>query len=155
MENDRLTKRVFNADYQDEARDSWCTNILCIFQKLGLQDIYTSKVDCDLSVFESALQEYFVNYWKDIVRNKPKLRMYNITKTSPYTELYLKYNMYSKNRSMLAQLRFGILPIAMETGRYRGLSVENRICLCCNSMNVSRIRDAFPICLSTIYELKN
>ena len=47
---------------------------------------------------------------------------------------------------MLAQLRFGILPIAMETGRYRGLPIENRICCCCNLMSVESEIHFFFVC---------
>ena len=39
----------------------------------------------------------------------------------------------SKNeRSILCQLKFGTLPLALETGRYQGLPVEKRQCKTCH-----------------------
>ena len=36
-------------------------------------------------------------------------------------------------RSYIVQLRFGILPIAIETGRYRSTPENERLCLICNT----------------------
>ncbi len=35
--------------------------------------------------------------------------------------------------SMLAEIRFGILPLHIETGRFRGTALEERTCQICNS----------------------
>ena len=32
----------------------------------------------------------------------------------------------------MCQYRFGILPLAIETGRYKNIQLENRICILCN-----------------------
>ena len=37
---------------------------------------------------------------------------------------------------MLAQLRFGVLPLAIETGRYTGKSIELRVCVVCDSIEI-------------------
>jgi hypothetical protein len=39
--------------------------------------------------------------------------------------------MNRKYRSMIAQLRSGVLPLEIETGRWRGTQLENRICQLC------------------------
>ena len=36
----------------------------------------------------------------------------------------------------MAQLRFGILPLRVETGRFTNLDLENRTCLLCNREEV-------------------
>ena len=41
-----------------------------------------------------------------------------------------------RQRSLLAQLRLGILPLKLETGRFRRLTVEQRVCELCNSNSV-------------------
>ena len=51
-------------------------------------------------------------------------------------EKYLSLHLSRRKRSMLAQLRFGILPLRLETGRYKGEKVEERICLLCNENKV-------------------
>ncbi len=41
-----------------------------------------------------------------------------------------------KERSTLAQIRFGILPLHIETGRFRGTALEERTCQICNSQSI-------------------
>ena len=41
------------------------------------------------------------------------------------------YNLPKSQRSLCAQIRCGILPLHIETGRYRGLTEEDRLCEYC------------------------
>ena len=41
--------------------------------------------------------------------------------------------LWRTERSYMAQYRFGILPIATETGRWTGINEQLRICKVCNS----------------------
>ncbi len=52
------------------------------------------------------------------------------------TENYMKYCMSRQQRSLIAQLRLGILPIHIETGRFRGTQLDNRICQLCDTQEV-------------------
>ena len=45
-------------------------------------------------------------------------------------------NIPSQQRSLLAQLRFGILPLHVETGRLANLTVDERICQQCENNDV-------------------
>ena len=56
--------------------------------------------------------------WKDAVKVKPKLRNYNLfNSVEPYVLKYIpKYK-----RSIFAQIRCGILPLAIETGRFKNV----------------------------------
>ncbi len=51
--------------------------------------------------------------------NKPKLRTYISFKEQYCTEDYVKLFIVRKERSMLAQIRFGILSLHIETRRFR------------------------------------
>ncbi len=57
--------------------------------------------------------------WKNSVITKPKLQTYVTFKENMQTESYIKYCMLRKRRSLFAQLRLGILPLHVETGRFR------------------------------------
>ena len=61
-------------------------------------------------------------------------------KTDFETESYLTLNITRQERSLLAQLRLGILPIRVETGRFRQEKLVERICCVCNS---GQIEDEF------------
>lgn len=46
--------------------------------------------------------------------------------------MYLGTNMAGKYRSAYVKFRYDVAPIKMKTGRYEGLSVENRVCFMMN-----------------------
>ena len=52
------------------------------------------------------------------------------------TEEYVKINLKRRERSVLAQFRLGILPIRIETGRFIGEKVEDRLCRMCNQNQI-------------------
>ena len=64
--------------------------------------------------------------------SKPKLRTYQLFKTDFGKECYISQNLNRKLRSMLAQLRFGILPLQIETDRFRNIALQERICRVCD-----------------------
>jgi hypothetical protein len=74
--------------------------------------------------------------WLNTVKNKPKLRFYALFKEHFYVEKYVCINLSSSERSVLAQLRLGILPLHIETGRFVNTKLEDRTCKICNSVNV-------------------
>ena len=60
---------------------------------------------------------------------KPKLRTYKLFIEIAKIEPYIACNLPRYQRSLLAQLRFGILPLSIETGRAQRKKVEERIVL--------------------------
>lgn len=62
----------------------------------------------------------------------PKLRTYRLFKSDFIRENYVDLNLKRNERSLLAQLRCGILPIRVETGRYIGETLEQRLCKLCS-----------------------
>ena len=55
-----------------------------------------------------------------------------VYKTDRVAEPYVTKALSRSQRSLMAQLRFGILPIRIETGRYVNLKPEDRICPICD-----------------------
>ncbi len=47
--------------------------------------------------------------------------------------MYVKYCSFRKRRSLLAQFRLGILLLHIETGRFRNMKLEERLCCICNT----------------------
>jgi hypothetical protein len=65
------------------------------------------------------------------------------------TEKYVKYCLSRRRRSLIAQIRIGILPLHIETGRFRNLKVEERTCQICKQ---NEIENEFHfICICNIY----
>ena len=87
-----------------------------------------------LAELERALEDQFVDKWRILTSRKPKLRTYCTFKTTFETEPYVTFYHNRKERSLLAQLRLGILPIHSETGRYRNVPVSERLCFNCENV---------------------
>ena len=66
--------------------------------------------------------------WCKKLSYKPKLRTYAHIKNAIETEPFLKGNISKFQRSLLTQLRIGILPLAFETKRCYRIPWENRTC---------------------------
>ena len=82
------------------------------------------------------LQEKYCNDWSHSVLSKPKLRTYVIFKDIYQPEPYVMSFMNRKRRSILAQLRCGILPLQLEVGRWHNKDECDRLCLLCDDGEV-------------------
>ena len=66
----------------------------------------------------------------------PKLRTYITFKNVYQPEPFVLSLMSKKQRSFLAQFRFGILPLQLEVGRWTNKNIAERACLVCDSGQV-------------------
>ena len=80
---------------------------------------------------------------------KNKLRSYNtfkqLLKPKP---MFNRANLPRAQRRALAQFRAGVAPLALETGRYQGLPVRERICFHCKSLNRETVEDEKHVILT-------
>ena len=63
-------------------------------------------------------------------------RYFKTTKAEYKCENYVSMNLSRSIRSYIAQIRCGVLPLHIETGRYRNLKVEERLCKVCDLKTV-------------------
>ena len=78
------------------------------------------------------IYSFYANSWPEKCTNVPKLRSYIKFKTCFKTEKYLTLNLIRNERSVMAQIRCGVLPLRVETGRFVGEQVSERLCKLCN-----------------------
>ena len=135
MDNNRLTKRVFDDDYR-QCRDNWSSEVRKIMGNLNLLDNFNARTTVPLSEAKALINDFYKNKWVHDVQSVAKLRTYRLFKTDFKCEEYLVLNLDKNERSSLCQLRFGILPLRIETGRYVGEPVNSRICRFCNNNSV-------------------
>ena len=129
MNEDRLCRHVFEWD-SDNHQDNWSGYVKKLFDKMNM-DNFDSKLPCDIDSCGEKLDCIDSNEWYEKLSFKPKLRSYKKFKFAKFTENYVKMNLSSKERSMLSQFRMGILPINIETGRYRNVPLDKRVCYNC------------------------
>ena len=139
MDDSRLTKLLFNIDY-NICKNNWSSDVREMFELIGQIDVFASKICCDVDNVKAKLFQEMENNWCDSIEHKPKLRTYKKYKHNINVEPYVSHYMSRGNRSILAQFRFGILPLRIETGRFDSTPLEDRLCIFCN-MNV--IEDEF------------
>ena len=88
----------------------------------------------DICNMTSKLKELDEQAWKSVCVNKPKLRTYVKFKSVLCPENYVKFCASRKMRSFLAQIRLGILPLKIETGRFTGVKADERFCDLCKTL---------------------
>ena len=131
MDESRLTKKVFTWDFS-LCKNNWSEKVKLILTKLGMENVFYGRQICDLNEISSKLRNCQKISWLENVNKKPKLRSYITFKSEFGEENYLKINLTRTERSMLAQFRCGILPIRIETGRFRNEALPDRRCIFCD-----------------------
>ncbi len=126
-----ICKQIFEKDFE-LCNKNWCYEFKCLCETLDITAIYINKEVVDLNIVRDKLKEVMISNWRDEVNSKPKLRTYVYIKDNVEVENYVKYCYNRQNRSLLAQLRCGTLPLKIETGRFTKLAVEDRVCIMCN-----------------------
>ncbi len=128
MDENRITCRIFDYYYKlNEA--NWCYAMKQLFSNVKKNKIYDEKMICNIYELQ-------------------QLMPYIAFKDNYCTEKYVKKCLPRKQRSLLAQIRFGILPLHIEMGRFRSLNLKERTCKICNSQE---IEDEFLLLYPVMY----
>ena len=96
-------------------------------------DKFNTKSVVDINFFEQQQKVVFSEQYLESLPKKDKLRNYALFKFSFETEPYVQKYLARNKRSLFAQLRCGILPLRIETGRYNQTLLNDRICEYCTS----------------------
>jgi hypothetical protein len=117
--------------------NNWTCDVQTVFEEVNKGDIFENQSICDMKEVDDKLLEIYRQEWKIEVLSKPKLRTYVLFKHEFGAEEYVKANLPRGQRAYLAQLRCGILPLFIETGRFKrrngqAVPVHERICEFCD-----------------------
>ncbi len=100
-------------------------------------------------IFETKCKKLDEYQWLQSLTTKPKFRTYIEYKQTFDTEEYVKYCLSRRTQSLIAQTKIGILPLHIETGRFRNVKHENRTCQVCKNND---IENKFHfICICNVY----
>ncbi len=144
MDDNRITCRIFDYDCK-LCKGNWRYDIKQLFSNVNNNTIYDEKMICNIYELQQYIDDKWKEKWKSNLPIKPKLRTYITFKDNYCTDRYFKECLPRKERSLLAQIRFSILPLHIETGRFRSLNLEERTCKICTSQD---IEDEFHIIIS-------
>ena len=88
---------------------------------------------CNVTSNKIKLLLKFKEKWFENILSKPKLNtLYVHIEQNFGPELYVTSRLCRSQRSLVAQLRAAILPLAVEVGRSKNIPEENRLCELCD-----------------------
>ena len=145
----RLPKKILHFEYLNDGNNkSWYQMFKGILPLLGIDDI-NMFYHFDLGLLNTKLTKQAETDWKEEIRKKPKLRSYRQFKKCFETQNYVTQNLSKYQRSLTAKLCLGILPLALETGRFTNTPLTERKCFHCND----EIEDEFHfVCQCNLYK---
>lgn len=116
--------------------ESWCYYVKLILSEIGLPDHENLYNQTDLEYVSKKLIDISQNKWHLEALGKPKLCTFVEIHNFEEHKLLLKANLERKHRSLVAKLKSGILPLRLETGHYKGMNREDRLCQVCDKNKV-------------------
>ena len=136
-----LTKLVFNWDMQQalHGKKNWCKDVLDLFENTcGPTDNFSSFVESEnlYQRMEESLMQRNILDWQRQAEIMPKPRTCKTVQISPTVAGHVAQQMSPAFRSVLARFRNGTFPLAIETGRYIGQPIHERICTSCDRNSV-------------------
>ncbi len=101
-----------------------------------MDECISNNAKCDLDVLEARLKHLNRNKWWLEANDKPKLRTFVKIYDRQTRQTIVKRNLTRSRRSIVTKFKCGVLPILIETGRYKDIPLEQRTCQMCNSGEV-------------------
>ena len=108
-------------------RNNWSSELFSIFKDLNWENVFINKIVCNIYDASKILEYSFRESWEEKVQIKPKLRTYIQFKTSFEPAKYVTLNLSRSERCFMAQIRLGILPLHIETGRFTHKPINERL----------------------------
>ena len=135
----RILKCVFDYDTNtcnNNFKCSFANNVKQILCDNGMKANYVNKLPVDLNNLKNLLFQNQMKEWQDHIEHKPKLNFLSSFKSTLGKEKYLMLNISRYEISLLSQLRYGILPLRVETGRFRNEKRDDRLCNMCKNNEI-------------------
>ncbi len=130
MEDHRLPLMIHNWDVSLK-RDAWAKQVNHILQYANMLEGTNHLSHIDLDVLTVRLKRLNREKWKRSASQLPKLRTFlELFDESDYKGL-MYTNLTRQQRSLVAKLKIGIMPLALETGRFTDVPLEYRTCKIC------------------------
>ena len=120
------------AEYNVSNKSNFCAQTKQVLCDIGLRDSYRTLTTVDINSGREKIFENEKTEWVENVSDYSKLDLLSKIKTEFGTEKYLQLDLDRYDKSLLSQFRYGILPLEIETGRYKNLKREQRFCTICN-----------------------
>ena len=148
MPRSRLARQVFEWDYSHARRGTWCYDMIKLFESCGMLDTYLNKCD-DPSTqrVHTSLHQVDISQRRNDMTAMSRMSLYRHLADAPtFTEpaRYTCMPLRREQRTVIAKLHSGTLPLLIETGRYK------QACMPAVRYGCSWRRKSFLVLLSSI-----
>ena len=116
--------------------DTWVSEVNQIVANLGFDTQLNDGDSYDITAAYNTLLKNSRLKWHLEAQRKPKLRTFVKIHNFDQIQILAKSNITRYQKSLLSQLKLGILPLKIETDRYQGIPLENRICQLCDENSI-------------------
>ncbi len=131
MKENRLPKLVLRWDASLRA-NGWADNIRHILDYANMNVDILSEETVDLDALTSRLLRLNRTKWLLEAQTKTKLRTFLEVYDDNNPRSIINANLSRGQRSVLSKFKLGVLPLAIETGRWKDIPLEKRLCAVCN-----------------------
>ena len=135
MDNNRINKKVFLYD-KALCKDNWSASFKTTLTDIGFERHLIDNTEIPIDQLKVIVMDRLTRDWRHHCATKDKLRTYRTFKNDMCTASHLNCNLPKYERSLISQLRLGVLPLRIETGRFVGLNEQDRICTLCDNNQV-------------------
>ncbi len=142
MDHTRWPKKVWEWDVMTKT-DAWFSDICFILDYAELDTNIESISVTDLDNLARTLHAKNRKNWELEAFKKTKLETFVQIHDFSTQRTVLKSNLERRQRSLVIKLKSGVFPVKKETGRYKGLARELRICDLCNTTMEDEIHFLF------------
>ena len=145
MSENRLTKKIFHHDQElaNRGRVSHGHEVKLILESAGLDIWETQGANSDRNHIVKSVHDSDIASFQDKLRSDSasmsRLNLYNNINNGFALKDYITLVNSRKHRSLLAKSRMGTFPVREETGRYRGVARDERLCIYCDMEMVEDI----------------
>ncbi len=135
MTTGRWPRKVFQWDRQTNT-NAWGREISLILKDANMTGAEALGKPVDLESISISLHGKARNQWYADSHNKEKLRTFVEIHNFEDTKQLISNNLSRTQRSLVFKFKSGVLPLKIETGRFKGTGRELRFCDICNAGTV-------------------
>ena len=113
---------------------NWAFFIKNSLQSLGLYEIWINQDICvpNINLIKQRIYDNFLQSWNSSVNESQKLCTFNLFKNEISFEKYLDVIKETSLSNILSRFRLSSHSLCIETGRYKNVPKNMRLCKCCN-----------------------
>ncbi len=143
LNDNRLVKKVLEWDiecHMNDNKSNFASRVKQIMCDIKLKHLYNRRSQIDIVYAKKMLLEKVSTEWRESLNKyQSKLDIYKEIKVEYGVEKYLQLNIDKYEKSLLSQIRYGILPLREETGRFKNERREDRICTLCDLHSIENV----------------